>query len=409
MGSLDLCRSPQSAPGGLKMGHDFQADIDDVQQIDAIPKILDVACRVTGTRFAAVARVTENRWIVCGVKDDIPFGLQPGSELPIETTFCDEIRQSRQPVIFENVAEDKSYNMHPKAVRYGIQSYISIPIIRPDGSFFGTLCALDIKPARLKKTEVIGMFRLFADLIGFHLEALDRLRSSRAALAQGREESELRERFIAVLGHELRNSISAIEANTFYLLQTVMDRRVTEVANEIKDSVRRLGNITNDLADFARGRLGGGLIANRDARAPLKPALEQVIAEFRSVSPDRKIEVELRWDEPVNCDRARVAQLLSNLISNALNYGAKGSPIQVRGFTAEGNLELSVSNFGDTIPAAEIAGLFQPFSRGSVGPEKEGLGLGLYIASEIARAHGGTLTASSSPEETRFTFRMPLS
>jgi signal transduction histidine kinase len=390
------------------MAHDFQADIDAVRQIDAVPKILDVACRVTGTRFAAVARVTDARWIACSVKDDIPFGLRPGSELPIETTFCDEIRQSREPVIFDNVAEDESYGGHPKAARYGIQSYISMPIVRPDGSFFGTLCALDIKPARLKVPEVISMFKLLADLIGFHLDALDRLASSRTALSREREEAELRERFIAVLGHELRNPIAAIDANALYLLRTAADESVSEVVNEIKDSVRRLRSVTSDLADFARGRFGGGLVANRDAGAQLTPVLDQVIAESRVVFPGRTIEAELRFEEPVNCDRERVAQLLSNLISNALTYGAKDCPIHVRGFTAGETLELSVSNPGNPIPAAAIPHLFQPFTRGADGPGQHGLGLGLYIASEIARAHGGTLTASSSPEETRFTFRMPL-
>jgi signal transduction histidine kinase len=390
------------------MAHDFQADIEAVRQIDAVPKILDVVCRVTGTRFAAVARVTEHRWIACSVKDDIPFGLEPGSELPIETTFCDEIRQSREPVIFDNADEDKSYAGHPKAARYGIQSYISMPILRPDGSFFGTLCALDIKPARLKPPEIVGMFKLFADLIGFHLDALDRLAASRAALLREREESELRERFVAVLGHELRNPIAAIDANTFYLLRTVTDEKVSDVVNEIKESARRLRNITSDLADFARGRFGGGLIAHRDASAPLTPVLEQVIAESRLIFPGRLIEAELRFDEPVNCDRARVAQLLSNLIGNALAYGAADCPVRVRGSTTDGTFELSVSNRGDPIPAAAIPRLFQPFTRGAVAPDQRGLGLGLYIASEIARAHGGTLTASSSPEETRFTLRMAL-
>jgi signal transduction histidine kinase len=389
------------------MAHDFQADIDAVQQIDAVSKILDVVCRVTGARFAAVARVTEDRWIACSVRDDIPLGLQPGGELPIDTTFCDEVRQSREPVIFD-VAEDESYARHPKAARYGIQSYISMPIVRPDGSFFGTLCALDIRPARLKTPEVISMFKLFAELIGFHLDALDRLESSRAALLHEREEAALRERFVAVLGHELRNPIAAIVANTFFLLRTIKDERLLEVANDIKDSVRRLRSIASDLSDFARGRFGGGLLAIRDAGTPLKPALEQIIAESRSTFPDRVIDADFRLDEPVNCDRARVAQLLSNLISNALTYGAKDTPVEVRGFTEAGSFELSVSNRGEPIPAATIPVLFQPFTRGAVGPDQPGLGLGLYIASEIARAHSGTLTASSSPEETRFTFRMPL-
>src|SRR5262245_20905047 len=194
------------SPGrGTAMAHDFQADIDAVEQIGAVPTILDVVCRLTNTRFAAVARVTEDRWIACSIRDEIPFGLQSGSELPIETTFCNQIRQTGKPVIIDHVADDETYCGHPIPAMYGIQSYLSVPIYRPDGSFFGTLCVLDITPARLNVPEIISTFRLFAELIGFHLDALDRLASTRSALLGAREETELRERFIAALAHELRN------------------------------------------------------------------------------------------------------------------------------------------------------------------------------------------------------------
>jgi GAF domain-containing protein len=234
------------------MAHDFQADIDAVQQIGTVPIILDVACRLTGARFAAVARVTEERWIACTVRDDIPFGLQPGSELPIETTFCNEIRQSGEPVIIDHVAEDEAYCGHPIPAKYGIQSYISVPIFRPGGNFFGTLCALDIKPGRMKVLEVVSTFKLFAELIGFHLDALDRLASTHAALLKEREEAGLRERFVRALAHELRNPLEAINANTLYLLRAVADERVTTVAAEMNVTVRRMSKTLDDLLDFAR-------------------------------------------------------------------------------------------------------------------------------------------------------------
>jgi signal transduction histidine kinase len=391
------------------MTNDFEADIAAVQQIGAVSTILDVVCRITGTRFAAIARVTEDRWIACSVKDDIPFGLKVGDELPIATTFCNQIRQHRQPVIFDDVTEDETYRGHPIPAMYGIRSYISLPIVLPDGTFFGTLCALDTEPARLKSPEIIGMFKLFAELVGFHLDAIDRLAKNQAALLEERKQAKLHEQFIAILGHDLRNPLAAIDAEASTLLRAGLDASASEIAKEIKYSVRRTLRLITDLLEFTRRRLGGGgLPLNRDAREPLKPLLDQVIAESRMIFPGRAVEAEFRLDEPINCDRARVAQLLSNLVSNALTYGAEDGPVQIRGFTAGGIFELSVSNSGDPIPAAEIPGLFHPFTRGEVRPDQYGLGLGLYIASEIARAHAGTLTASSSSEETRFTFRMPV-
>jgi GAF domain-containing protein len=132
---------------------DFQADIAAVNRIEAVPTILEVVCRTTGMGFAAVARVTEDRWIVCSVRDEIAFGLQPGGELKVETTICHEIRQNREPVMIDHVDEDDAYCGHPTPAMYGFQSYIAMPIILPNGTFFGTLCAIDPKPARVKTPE----------------------------------------------------------------------------------------------------------------------------------------------------------------------------------------------------------------------------------------------------------------
>ena len=100
--------------------------------------------------------------------------------------------------------------------------------------------------------------------------------------------------------------------------------------------------------------------------------------------------------------------MLSNLVSNAISYGAPAEAIRVTAQTRDGFLELSVANGGDPIPPEAMERLFQPFTRGAVRPTQQGLGLGLFIASEVARAHRGTLGVESTAKETRFTFRMPL-
>ena len=128
----------------------LQADIDAVGAIGAVPTILDVVCRATGMGFAAVARVTEQRWICCAVNDLIQFGLQPGGELKVETTICHEVREMRAPVVIDHVAEDSLYCRHHTPAMYGFQSYISMPIVLEDGRFFGTLCAID--PSRAAST-----------------------------------------------------------------------------------------------------------------------------------------------------------------------------------------------------------------------------------------------------------------
>src|SRR6185312_7400651 len=164
------------------------------------PTILDVVCRITGMGFAAVARVTSDRWIVCSVRDDIAFGLKPGDELKVETTICHEIRQSGEAVVIDHVGASEKYRAHHTPAMYGFESYISMPIFTRDGRFFGTLCAIDPRPARLENPEIVGVFRMFADLIAFHLETGERMAVSEASLLDAHKTAELREQFIAVLG-----------------------------------------------------------------------------------------------------------------------------------------------------------------------------------------------------------------
>ncbi|HEY4201095.1 MAG TPA: GAF domain-containing sensor histidine kinase [Devosiaceae bacterium] len=389
------------------MPHDFQDDIDAVNRIDAVTTILDVVCRTTGMGFAAVARVTDERWIACQVLDKIAFGLVPGGELEVATTICDEIRQSGEAVIIDHVAEDEVFCGHHTPAMYGFQSYISMPIIRQDGSFFGTLCAIDPKPARLKNPETIGMFRLFAELIASQLDANDRISAIEGRLEDERKISELRDQFIAVLGHDLRNPLASVGAGVRMLARAPLDEKSRNIVTLVQSSLLRMNGLIDNILDFARGRLGEGIVLEVSENQSLEAALRQVIDELKSVSPDRVIKEQLRIDDPVQADAGRIAQLVSNLLGNALTHGAVDAPVGVEAMTRDGVFEISITNAGDPIPAAEMDGLFEPFSRGKVRPNQQGLGLGLYIASEIARAHRGTLSAESNSERTRFTFRMP--
>ncbi|HTO33891.1 MAG TPA: GAF domain-containing sensor histidine kinase [Pararhizobium sp.] len=376
------------------------AAVDVIARISAVPTILDVVCKVTGMRFAAVARVTVDQWIACGVQDNLAFDLAPGGELKVETTICNEIRDHRQPVIIDNVAEDPRYAAHHTPQIYGLQSYISVPILLDDGSFFGTLCAIDTVPRTLNTPEIAGMFTLFAKLIAFHLDAHERIEHER----QG---SELREQFIAVLGHDLRNPLASLDAGTRMLLRTMTDERGKSVLGLMQNSISRMSGLIDNVLDFARGRLGGGIPIEQADAVPLRPVLEQVIAELRIANPDRVIETHLT-DTPVRCDQERIGQLLSNLLANALTHGNSGSPIKVRSAAVRDRFELSVSNGGEPIDDAVVKDLFKPFVRASDTANAPGLGLGLYIASEIARSHKGKLRVTSSPDETCFTFSMPL-
>lgn len=380
-------------------------DIAALADIAAFPAILEVVCRTTGMGFAAIAHVTADRWITCQALDHIGFGLKPGDELEVETTLCHEIRQSREPVVIEDVRQDQAYCDHPTPRRYDFQSYISVPIMLPDATFFGTLCAIDPNPARLSP-NTLGMFTLFAELIAFHLDGHMRLLESQANLTTERETARLREEFIAVLGHDLRNPLASIKAGTGTLLRHSQEERTLKIAQLMQRSVIRMEDLIVNVLDFARGRLGGGLSLSRELTSLDEP-LNQVLEELQSSAPERTFEVELDLGLPVDCDAGKIAQLLSNLIGNAISHGSEGEPIRVLAHTSDKVLELSVANAGPPIPVAVQGHLFQPFYRGYKRSSLQGLGLGLYISAQIARAHGGRLSVQSDEKLTVFSFTMP--
>jgi sigma-B regulation protein RsbU (phosphoserine phosphatase) len=211
-----------------------------------------------------------------------------------------------------------------------------------------------------------------------------------------------------VLGHDLRNPLASIDAGTQILLSRPLDAKAMQVVAMMQNSVSRMTVLISDVLDFARGRLGGGFVLQKDAKQPLQPVLEQVIAELRTARPDHSVVAEFAIEEPIDCDRDRIDQLFSNLLGNAVKHGSSDAPVRVQASTGEGAFKLSVANSGPAIPPSTLPRLFQPFTRGTGGTNPQGLGLGLYIANEIARAHGGMLTVSSSPAETRFTFQTPI-
>jgi sigma-B regulation protein RsbU (phosphoserine phosphatase) len=231
-------------------------------------------------------------------------------------------------------------------------------------------------------------------------------RATRSALASEKATSEVREQFIAVLGHDLRNPLAAISAGA-QLLQLEQPATSLRIAQSIERSADRMNDLIDDVLDFARGRLGGGIPVALRADVLLEPVLNQIVTELRVGAPARLIESRLDLPHAIRCDPTRIGQLVSNLLANALTHGLAAEPVRLYAATNDGQLTVWVANAGPPIPQAALEKLFQPFFRGAVRPSQQGLGLGLHIACEIAKAHGGNLTVTSTPEETRFTFHMP--
>jgi hypothetical protein len=177
----------------------------------------------------------------------------------------------------------------------------------------------------------------------------------------------------------------------------------------LKATTRRMSRLIDDVLDFARGRLGSGMGILLSQSDDLATALADVVAELRAANPGRTVLEQISIERRVNCDRGRIQQLLSNLLANALTHGAPDQPVLVDISTQEGVMTLRVTNAGEPIAPENLQNVFQPYWRLSASQRDGGLGLGLYICSQIAKAHGGTLEVSSSREDgTCFFARLPL-
>jgi len=210
-----------------------------------------------------------------------------------------------------------------------------------------------------------------------------------------------------VLGHDLRNPLASIVGAARLLKREVQSEKGLKVLSLMETSVDRMAGLIDDVMDFARGRLGSGIDLHR-AVGPLEPVLRQVVVELETAHPSRTITCQIDVPGPISFDPGRIGQLVSNLLANALTHGDPRSPVRLGAVTRDGRLEVWVANAGTPIPPKAMERLFQPFFRGEVRASQHGLGLGLHIAAEIARAHGGALTATSDGAETRFTLTMPL-
>tara|TARA_R110002051_G_scaffold83650_5_gene148292 strand:+ start:4026 stop:4796 length:771 start_codon:yes stop_codon:yes gene_type:complete len=251
------------------------------------------------------------------------------------------------------------------------------------------------------------MFRLFAKMIGEGLDAQYLLSESQNALAHEQELAVAQEQFIAILAHDLRNPIAAMTSGLRLIERCEIDKEAGELVDLLRPSVSRMALLTENLLDQARKRDGGGIVIERTAADNLAEALTQIVNELQTVSPDQEITTLIEIEGPAYCDVPRISQLFSNLLGNAVTHGGGENPIRVSASLVDEDFVLTVTNGGDKIPTEHLPHLFSPYKRVNDKPSRAGLGLGLYIASEIAAGHDGTLSVTSDDVSTTFTFKMP--
>lgn len=224
--------------------------------------------------------------------------------------------------------------------------------------------------------------------------------------------AEFEKHLMAVVGHDLRSPLQAILLGATTLMRKPgMDAATKKTADRIRNSAERANRLIRDLTDFTRAHSGAGLPINPQ-KVDLREVVTETLSELEAAHPDAKVEVEHSGSVVGTFDRDRIAQLLTNLVDNAVKYGASDSPVRVRTEQTDHHIALEVTNRGEPIPADLLPRVFEPYYRGGDAQRSSAgrsLGLGLYIVRHIAQAHGGRVEARSSREDgTTFRVVLPL-
>ncbi|MFH7018750.1 ATP-binding protein [Flavobacterium sp. FlaQc-47] len=407
----------------------FKQDILNIENISIVPNLLNVICQTTGMGFAAIARVTEDRWITCSVHDNVSFGLKPGDELKIKTTICNEIRQNPKPVIIDNVSEDPYYHDHHTPAMYKLQSYISVPIIRQDGTFFGTLCAIDPKPNSLKEFKISEMFNLFAQLISFHLSAIEQSVENKLVLQEKthllektvdekksiekkllqknisleKMNSEL-EAFNYISSHDLQEPLRKIQLFTDTIEREEsgnLSEKGKTAFHKIKTSAFRMQNLINDLLIYSKTKFDDRKFEVKDLNIIAKDVIEDLTNEFEN----KNVTFDIQELGKLSVIEFQFRQLLYNLINNSLKFASpdRNLVITVSAKITNGELEklapltqyytITVADNGigfEPTYSEKIFGLFQALHTKPL----KSTGIGLTIVKRIVENHNGFIKAA---------------
>lgn len=385
--------------------HELDRGVFAVSQAKATRHILEIIRSQTGMRVVGVAWVHSQGWRACAVLDEVGMGLKAGDELDVDTTLCKDVMETGFFIAFNDACAHPKYHDHPTPKTYNFRAYSSFPILLAGGKYFGNLFALDPEPREAASERSRATFVACAGMLGKIVD--DELDSQRTRedLQSAQTVGAAREEFLAVVAHDLRNPLQVMRSVSDMLIRGAAPEKV---GSKLKASAERMTRLIDDLVDFTKGRAGSEISVQLESVEDLTDRLETVVEEFRLAYSDRELRAALRFDTAVLCDAARIQQLVSNLLGNALAHGAADAPVVVEGFIQGGAVTISVTNSGEVIPEAVIGRMFDAYFQGPTSRGRS-MGLGLSICRQIMIAHGGDLRATSNDETgTRFFATFPV-
>ncbi|MDJ1505872.1 ATP-binding protein [Xanthocytophaga agilis] len=406
----------------------LRTDVEKVKQIPIIQNLLEVVCKTTGMGFAAVARVTAERWMACCVHDEIAFGLKSGEELPIQTTICQEVRHDNQAIAIDHVSQHDYFCNHPTPKLYGFESYISVPILLKNGEFFGTLFAIDPKPALLNNPGTIGMFSLFANLISLHLQNMglfdkdnNQINNLHRQLKDAQEENR---RYQFISNHNLQEPLRHLRMFTTMLIEATEqneNEKAKLLALKIHTKAQRFTKMVSDLSRYS----SFANTQNNFEKVDLNQLIQEILGQLQTELKQKSTLITLENLPVIEAVRPQLSQLFTHLIRNAIRFAKPEQAAQihisvVQTFESElgiyemmGNdskfVEICVNDKGVGIPQLQQEKIFDILNPLSYDQVLENRDITLSDCRRIVRSHQGSISVKSEPGiETTFSIILPL-
>ena len=365
------------------------------EEEESFDRLTRLASKLLNTPISFVTLLEEDRDFVKS-QYGLPQPLSLSREITAHPSFCQHIVDSGVPLVLEDARDSEIFQHFPSVKHLGVVAYAGVPLTTAQGYVLGTCCVVDYKKRIWTEDE---------------LEILLELAKSVLTEIELREAAAKLDEFVSIAAHEIKTPLTTMKLYTELLERNpfiVGNTSLTEEVGEINSQLDRLNLLINRLFDTSAIK-NGAMNLERE-HWDLNQQVAAAVHYFENQSPHN---FELNYSHPnlvVHADKDRITQVLTNLIGNAIKYAPQSERIEIAVIQTDSEAIVSVKDYGPGITEDDCNKIFNRFYRARGESKAIGLGLGLYICSDIIKAHNGALNVTSEPGVgSIFSFSLPLS
>lgn len=361
-------------------------DTSDKSDFTTCQRILEELCSQTKMRYGLIRKKDGAKWGNWCVYD---YHSQQIVDKNSDTyvKIYQEIRTGFSPIYIDDSTQCTVDQWAHVLQEFGLKSYISYPIVNKNDAIVGHMSFMNAEPVHLDRNKLETLLPVCSDLIALNFNTIFGLNNVRKELKQELSYTKNRELILTALAHDLNNPVSIVKVISQYLMGSVKDDNQKRLIKKIEEASFRMKGMIDDILDFSSIRLENKpSIINEYCR--IDTLIRQILSEYELLH--KKLIANIEVPTEIRCDQHKMGRTFSNLIGNAIKHGNPDKNIEINASIEDGQFIFSVTN--DVIfpqHLSDLSNLFEPFTRGS---NSKGLGLGLFIAHEIAKLHKGTIT-----------------